>query len=163
MGDLGVVGAAQASDRIEQDHDIPAVLYHSLGLLDHHLGYLHVSRCGLVKGGTDDLALNRSFHVGYFLGAFIDQQHDEVDFRVVLGDAVGHFLQQDGFSCAGRGYDQSSLPLADRRDEVYGSHFQAIRFEFHDQAFLRVEGSQVIEVSLVDEILGFLVVDGLYP
>jgi hypothetical protein len=35
--DLGVVRAAEARDRVEQDHDVLAELDEPLGLLDHHL------------------------------------------------------------------------------------------------------------------------------
>ena len=34
---LGVPGPSQARDRIEEDHDVRAVLDHPLGLFDHHL------------------------------------------------------------------------------------------------------------------------------
>src|SRR3546814_3920710 len=39
-GHDGVVGAAQAGDRIEQDHHVLLVLDQPLGLLDHHFGDL---------------------------------------------------------------------------------------------------------------------------
>ena len=49
-GTIGVVGAGQAGDRVEQDHDVPLVLDQALGLLDHHLGHLDVARGRLVEG-----------------------------------------------------------------------------------------------------------------
>ena len=39
-----VVGARQAGDRVEQDDDVLLVLDQALGLLDDHLGDLHVPR-----------------------------------------------------------------------------------------------------------------------
>jgi hypothetical protein len=53
------------------------VLDQALGLLDHHFGDLHVARGRLVEGRGDDLALHRALHVGDFLGALVDQQHDQ--------------------------------------------------------------------------------------
>ena len=53
----GVVGAREARDRVEQDDDVLLVLDQALGLLDHHLGHLHVALRRLVEGRGDDLAL----------------------------------------------------------------------------------------------------------
>ena len=78
-----VVGAREARDRVEQDHDVLLVLDQPLGLLDHHLGHLHVALRGLVEGGRDHLALHRPLHVGDLLGPLVDQQHDEVHLGVV--------------------------------------------------------------------------------
>src|SRR3546814_4825394 len=52
-GNDGVVGAAEARDRIEQDDDILLVLDETLGLFDHHFGDLDVARRGLVEGRGD--------------------------------------------------------------------------------------------------------------
>ena len=51
-----VVGARQARDRVEQDDDVLLVLDEALGLLDHHLGDLHVALRRLVERRRDDLA-----------------------------------------------------------------------------------------------------------
>ena len=77
----GVVGAAKPRDRIEQDHHVALMLDQALGLLDDHLGDLHVARCGLVEGGRDHLALHRALHVGHLLGPLVDEQHDQIAFR----------------------------------------------------------------------------------
>ena len=41
---------------IKQDHDVALVLDEALGLLDHHLGDLHMALRRLVEGRADDLA-----------------------------------------------------------------------------------------------------------
>ena len=46
-----VVGARETRDRVEQDHDVAAVLDQALGLLDHHVGHLHVALGRLVERG----------------------------------------------------------------------------------------------------------------
>jgi hypothetical protein len=74
-----VVGAAEAGDGVEQDHDILLVLDQALGLLDHHLGDLDVALRRLVEGRGDDLALHRALHVGDFLRPLVDQQDDQED------------------------------------------------------------------------------------
>ncbi len=114
----GVVGARQARDRVEQDDDVLLVLDEALGLLDHHLGHLHVALRRFVEGGRDDLAAHRALHVGDFFGPLVDEQHDQVDLGVVLGDAVGDVLQQHRLAGARRRDDQAALALADRRQQV---------------------------------------------
>ena len=107
-----VVGPGQAGDRVEQDDHVPAVLHQPLGLLDHHVGHLHVAVGRLVEGGGDDLRLDVLLHVGDFLGPLVDQQHDQHDLRVVLADGVGQLLHQDGLAGLGRRHDQGALALA---------------------------------------------------
>ncbi len=79
----GVVGPGQAGDGVEQDDDVAPVLDQALGLLDDHLGHLHVARRRLVEGRADHLALHRPLHVGHFLRPLVDEQHDEDDLLVV--------------------------------------------------------------------------------
>ena len=43
-GRLGVVGTTKAGDRVEQDDHVLAALDQALGLVDGHLGDLHVTR-----------------------------------------------------------------------------------------------------------------------
>ena len=62
---------------------------------------------------------HRSLHVGDFLGPLVDEQHDEVDFRVVLGHRLRDVLQQDRLAGARRRDDQAALALADRREQVH--------------------------------------------
>ena len=68
---------------VEQDHDVAPVLDQALGLLDHHLGDLHVAGRRLVEGRADHLAFDRALHVGDLFGPLVDEQHDEHDFLVV--------------------------------------------------------------------------------
>ena len=110
----GVVGARQAGDRVEQDDHVLLVLDQALGLLDHHLGDLHVAGGGLVEGRGDHLALHRALHVGDLFRALVDQQHDQHHLGVVLGHRVRDRLQQHGLAGARRRHDQRALALAHR-------------------------------------------------
>jgi hypothetical protein len=110
-GDLGVVGPGQTRDRVEQDHHVVAVLDHALGLVDDHLGHLHVPAGGLVEGRADDLRLGGALHFRHFLGPLVDQQHDDLGVLVVGRDRVGHLLQQDRLAGARRRDDQPRCPL----------------------------------------------------
>ncbi len=71
---LGVVGSAEARDRVQKDHHVAAVLDQPLGFLDHHLGDLDVTHRRLVEGRGHYLALHRALHVRDFLGALVDQE-----------------------------------------------------------------------------------------
>jgi hypothetical protein len=70
------------------------VLDQPLGFLDHHLRDLNVTRCRLVEGRRDHFALHRALHIGHFLRPLVDEQHDQVAFRMVGGNRMGNVLQQ---------------------------------------------------------------------
>jgi hypothetical protein len=112
------VGAGEAGDTVEQNHDVAPVFDQALGLFQNHVGNLDVPFGGLVEGGADHFSLDRTFHVGDFLRALIDQQHDQVDVLVVGHDRVGDFLEQNRLPGTRLRDDQPALPLADRREKV---------------------------------------------
>ena len=160
--DDGVVGARETSDGIEQDDDVLLVLHQALGLFDHHLGDLHVPAGRLVEGRGDHLAAYRALHLGHFLRALVDEQHDEHDIRMVAGDGVGDVLQHHGLAGLGRRHHQTALALADRRNQIDHArrHVLArgvVALELH--ALLRVQRRQVLEQDLVLGLLGRLEVD----
>ena len=107
----GVVGARQTRDRIEQDDDVVLVLDQALGLFDHHLGHLHVTRGRFVEGRADHFALHRALHVGDFFRPLVDQQNDQSDFRMIGRDGVGDGLQQHRLTGTRRSNDQAALAL----------------------------------------------------
>ena len=144
--------------RVQQDHHVALVLDQALGLLQHHLGHLHVARRRLVEGGADHLALHRARHVGDFLRPLVDQQHDQEDLRVVGGDRGGDVLQHHRLAGARRRDDQRALALADRRDQVDHPRrvvlARALRdrlevLHFHLQPLIGIERRQVVEVDAV--------------
>ena len=92
-GHHGVVGARQARDRVQQDHDILLVLDQPLGLFDHHFGDLHVAHRGLVESGGDHFAADRALHLGHFFGPLVDQQHDQHDVGMIGRDRMSDVLQ----------------------------------------------------------------------
>lgn len=78
-----VVGARQTGERIEQDHHIGTVFDEALRALDHELGNRDVVLAGHIERRRNDLASDGSLHIGYFLGALVDEQAHEVHFGVV--------------------------------------------------------------------------------
>src|SRR3546814_10323547 len=67
-----------------------------------------VARRGLVEGRGDDFAVHAALHVGDFLGPFVDQQDDQIDLGMVVGDRLGDILQQHGLTRTRRRDDQRS-------------------------------------------------------
>ena len=80
---------------------------------------------------------------------------------MVGGDAVGHFLQEHGLAGSRRGYDEHTLSLADRRDQVDDPHVHFFRSSFQNKAIVRVEGGQILKVGAVGDLLRLLQVDRL--
>jgi len=140
------------------------VLDEALGFFDDHFRDLHVARGGLVERGTDDLALDRTRHVRDFLGAFVDQQHDQVDFRMVGRDSVRDVLQHHGFAGARRRDDEPALALAERTDQIDDPRriFLLAGFlQFELEVFVRVERRQVVERDAVPRFVRVLEVDAV--
>jgi hypothetical protein len=71
---------------VQQDDDVALVLDEALGLLDDHFRDLDMPRVGLVEGAGNDFPLDAALHLGDLLRPLVDQQHDEVALRVILGD-----------------------------------------------------------------------------
>ena len=148
----------------EQDHDVAAVLDQALGLLDHHLGDLHVARGRLVEGRGHHLALHGALHVGDFLRPLVDQQHDQVAFRMVGGDRMGDVLQQHRLAGARRRDDQRALALADRRHDVDDARRKVLLgriLVLHLEPLVGIERREVVEVDLVAGLLRVLEIDGV--
>ncbi|MDT4783921.1 hypothetical protein FQZ97_162150 [compost metagenome] len=160
--DHGVVGARQTGDGVEQDDHVLLVLDQALGLLDHHLGDLHVAGRRLVEGGGDHFAAHGALHLGHFFRALVDQQDDQVALGVVAGDVGRDVLQHDGLARFRRCDDQAALALADRRAEVdhaAGEVFRGAVAGFHGQALGREQRGQVLEENLVLGVLRTIEVD----
>jgi hypothetical protein len=118
----------------------------------------------LVEGGADDLALHRARHVGDLLRPLVDEQHDEVDLGVIVGDGVRHVLQHHRLAGARRRDDQRALALALRRDEIDDAGGELLRLRIVHlelQPLLRIERRQVVEVDAVPDLVGLLEIDGV--
>src|SRR5271170_3829535 len=133
----------------------------ALGLLDDHLGDLHVTRGGLVERGADYLALDRALHIGDFFGALVYEQDDQYDIRMVGSDRVGYGLQQHRLTGARRRDDEPALSAADGGEQVHDAAADVLADGLHLDALLWIERREVVEEDLVAGLLGRLEVDGL--
>ena len=114
----GVIRAGKAGDAIQQDNHVFFVFHHALGFFNHHFGYLHMALRGLVEGGGDYFAAHGTQHFGYFFGAFVNQQHNQLGIGIIGSDGVGDILQHHSFACFGRRNQQGALPETDGRNQV---------------------------------------------
>lgn len=137
-----------------------AALDHPLGLLEHHLGHLHVARGLLVEGRGDDLGLGVARHLGHLLGALVDEQHNQIDVGMVVGYGVDNRLHEHRLTRLGLGDNQRALPLADGREEVYDARGEVV-VAVARQAELLVgkERRHVLELHPVADVFGLQAVD----
>ena len=157
-----VVGAREPRDRIEQDDDVALVLDEALRLLDHHLGDLDVAHGGLVEGRAHDLALDRARHVGHFLGPLVDQQDDEIDLGMIVGDGVGDVLHHHRLAGARRRHDDRALALAQRRDEVDDAGRQILLrrvVELELELLVGIERRQIVEIDAMAQLVRLVEID----
>src|SRR5690606_29865248 len=157
-----VVGASQTGDRVEKDDDVAAVFNQAFGLLDDHLGNLHMARRRLIEGGGDDLTLHRTLHVGDFFGTLVDQQNEKVAFRMVGGDGMSDILQQNRLTSARWRHDQTALALTERRNQVDDPRGQILvgrYIQFHLEPLIGIERGQIVEMDLVTNLLRIFKID----
>ncbi len=139
------------------------MLDQALGLFQHHLGDLHMARSRFVEGRADHFATHGAGHVGHFFRTLIDQQNDQIDFRMVLGDGMGDILQHHRLAGARRRHDQGALALAERRDQVddAGGQVLARLFDLEAQALIGIKRGQIVEIDAVTDIVRRLEIDGV--
>jgi len=128
----------------------------ALGLLQHHLGHLHMAGRRLVEGGGDDLAAHGALHVRHLFRPLVDEQHDEIDLRVVVRDRMGHVLEHHGLAGAGRGDDERALALAERRDQLDDAGGVVLALvlalalvDLQMEALVGIERRQIVEIDAV--------------
>ena len=113
-----IVGAGQAGEAVEQDDHIAPVLDQPLGARDHDLRHLNVPVGHLIEGGGEDDRIHRLPEVSHFFRPLVEQEDHQFDFRMILADGHGDFLEQDGFSAARGGADQGALAFAERGQDI---------------------------------------------
>ncbi len=81
--------ARETGNTVEQDHDVLAALDEPLGLLDHHVRDGDMARRFLVERRRDDFGVDVGDRVRHFFRPLVDQQNDQRDFGMILGDLIG--------------------------------------------------------------------------
>ena len=73
---------------------------------------------GLVESGGINFAIQRTAHVGDFLGPLVHQQQHEGGLGVVDANVASEGLEEDGLAGTRRGGDQTTLAHANRREQI---------------------------------------------
>ena len=106
----------------------------------------------LVEGGIDNLhirALYRLLHVGHFLRPLVDQENNDMHFRIILKNGFGGILEQGGFSCLRRGNNHASLTLSDRADQIHDTHGRASARPLQVDSLVRENRGHILEIPAV--------------
>ena len=133
--------------------------HQAFGFFQDDVGYPDVPFGRFVEGRSDHFGFYPPLHVGNFLGAFVDQQHDLIYFRVVGGDGVGNVLEQDGLTGFGLGDDHGALSFSDRGEQVDDARGGGGVFPRQAEFFLGKERSEVFEGDAVAHERGFAAID----
>ena len=121
-------------------------LHQALGALDGQPGQADV-RVGLAVGRRgEDFRGHRAAEVRDLLRPLVDEQQDEVDLRVVLGDGLAQVFEQRGLARLGRRDDQAALAAADGRDEVDDAQTGLRLLGGQPEGVVRIDGHEVLEV-----------------
>jgi len=116
----------------------------------------------LVEGRGDNFAGHRALHFRHFLGALVDEQHEQNDVGVVLLDRMRDVLKHDRLTGLRRRHEQAPLALADGGDHIDDAArdvFLAAHFALEQKRLVRVERREVLEHDLMFRGLGRLAID----
>ena len=137
------------------------MLHQTFRLFHHDLGHLDVPRRWLVKGGADDLPLDRPLHVGNLLRPLVDQQDDQEHLRVIRAHGIGQRLQQHRLSRPWRRHDQAALPFSNRGEYVHHPRRGVVLGRLEPDPLEWIERGQVVVENPVAGLLRRLEVDSV--
>ncbi len=139
-----------------------AAFDHTLCLLQNDAGDLDMTVGRLVEGRCDHFGIDAAHHVGDFLGTLVDEEYHDISLGVIFGDSVGNILKKNSLAGLGRRHDQTTLPLADRREHVdYAGREIGRRAACQIELFVGEKGCQVLERHTVADKVERTAVDSL--
>src|SRR2546423_1087353 len=158
-----VVRACKSGERVEQDHYVLATLDQSLCFFEHHISHLHMSWRTFVESRAYDLSADSARdHLSHFFRPFVYKKHDDGDLRMVLGDGVGHLVQQNRLSGAWRRHDQTALAFSNGRHDVDDAHAEIAVLRLQTKALVGILWSEIVERRSILGLFRILAVDALY-
>ena len=110
--------ASQTGEAVQKHHDIAASLHHALGALDGKLSERQVAVKIFVIARGKDMRRNIATEIRHFFGALINEQGNELNFRVIMLDSKGDVLQENGLASLGWSNDQAAGTESDRAEHV---------------------------------------------
>ena len=142
-------------------------LHHTLRLVQHDLRNLHVALRWLIERRGNHLRIHATSHISHLLRTLIDQQDNHINLRMIISDRIGNILQQHRLTRLGLRYDQTTLPLTNRREQIHYPHrnliiyFRCLAFGQH-KLLIREERSQVIEGHTIAYLLRQTTIDCIH-
>ena len=82
---------------------------------------------------------NIALEIGDLFGAFIDEQRNQFDVRMIVLDAVGNVLQQHGFACFWRRDDEAARSKTNGAKQIDQSTRRRTALVFEGDARLRIK------------------------
>ena len=110
--------ASQTGEAVQKHHDIAASLHHALGTLDGKLSERQVAVQVFVIAGRQHMRGHVAAEVGDFFRSLINEQGNELNFRVIMLDSKGDVLQENGLASLGWSNDQAAGTESDRAEHV---------------------------------------------
>jgi hypothetical protein len=86
-----------------------------------------------------------ALHVGDLLWSFVDKNDDQMTFRMVDGDALGHRRQHRRLTGLRRRDNKCALALADRHDQVDHPRGELLGDRFEQQPLLSMQRGASVE------------------
>ena len=144
----------QTGERIEQDHHIGTVFDEALRALDHELGNRDVVLAGHIERRRNDLASDGSLHIGYFLGALVDEQAHEVHFGVVGRNGSRDILEDRGLARLRGRDDEAALAFADGGGQIDDACRDGVLAVLHPQTLVGIDRREIGEADTFTEFIG---------
>ena len=110
--------SSEPREAVKEHHDIAASLHHALGALDGKLSERQVAVKIFVIARGKDMRRNIATEVRYFFRSLINEQRNELNFRVIMFDSKGDVLQENGLASLGWSDDQAAGAESDRAEHI---------------------------------------------
>ena len=120
-----------------------------------------MTRRRLIERGAYHFSLNAALHIRHFFRPLVDQQNDQHHLRMIRRNAVRNRLQQHRLASTWRSHNQSTLPLAHRRQQIHHAARDVLAHRLHLHSLLRIQRRQVVEQNLIPRLFRGLEVDRL--
>ncbi len=72
----------------------------------------------LIIRGRDHFRFDGALEISDFLGPLVNQEHENLNLRMVGRDRIGDLLEDGGFAGARRGHDQTTGAFAERCHQI---------------------------------------------
>ena len=119
-----------------------------------------MARSLFVEGRSHDFGLGVAGHFGHLLGTLVDEQHDDIDFGMVVGDGVDERLHEHRLTRLGLCDDQTALPFSDRREEIdHAVRKAVVPLARQAELLARKERCHELELHAVADEFGIEAVD----